>query len=214
MNRELLSKAAATLNLELTQHQFDSCGQLLEELLRWNKKINLTAITNSDEMTVKHLVDSLHLVPELKAGDRILDIGSGAGFPALVLAIVRPDCQITSVDAVGKKISFQKHISRLFKLANFEPLHMRVESLAVDRPAGFDLVTSRAFSSLELFVTLGAPLVSTSGKLISMRGSDGGHEADSLQNLIAATGFSVNPTINYCLPMKMGGRSLVVMRKA
>jgi len=213
VNRELLHKAAVKLHLELTAQQYEACELLLQELLRWNKKINLTAITGVDEMTVKHLIDSLHLVPEIKPGERILDIGSGAGFPALVLAITRPDCLVSSIDAVGKKVSFQKHISRLLKLENVEPLHGRVEVLAMDRPAGFDLVTSRAFSSLELFVRLAAPLVSDTGRMISMRGADGQQEAISLQESIAGAGFVVEPTLGYCLPMKMGERSLVVMRK-
>jgi len=214
VNRELLTKAVAELNLELTEQQYGACELLLQELLRWNKKINLTAITGRDEMTIKHLIDSLHLVPELRPGDRILDVGSGAGFPALVLAIVRPDCLITSIDAVGKKISFQKHIGRLLKLTNLEPLHGRVELLAVDRSGEFDLVTSRAFSSLELFVELAAPLVSVGGRLVSMRGIDGEQEVGLLKESFAAAGLRVEPAVNYRLPLKMGGRSLVIMRKA
>lgn len=214
MNRELLTAAVAKLGLELAEQQYKACELLLQELLRWNKQINLTAITGRDEMTVKHLIDSLYLVPELKPGERILDIGSGAGFPALVLAIARPDCLITSIDAVGKKISFQKHIGRLLKLNNFEPLHGRVELLATNRPAGFSLVTSRAFSSLELFIRLAAPLVSTSGRMISMRGADGEQEAFRLQEAITAAEFVLEPTVAYCLPMKMGERSLVIIRKA
>ena len=213
MNRELLHKACVKLNLELTEQQNAACELLLQELLRWNQKINLTAITGRDEMTVKHLIDSLYLAPEIEPGERMLDIGSGAGFPALVLAIVRPDCLISSIDAVGKKVSFQKHIRRLLKLENIEPLHGRVELLAVDRPGGFNLVTSRAFSSLELFVKLAAPLVSAGGRIISMRGADGEQEAICLQESIAAAGFEVESVANYCLPMKMGERSLVIMRK-
>lgn len=214
MNRELLTKAVVELNLELAEQQYGACELLLQELLRWNKKINLTAITGRDEMTIKHLIDSLHLVPELSPGDRILDVGSGAGFPALVLAIVRPDCLITSIDAVGKKISFQKHIGRLLKLTNLEPLHGRVELLAADRSGGFDLVTSRAFSSLELFVELAAPLVSVGGRLVSMRGIDAEQEVGLLKESFAAAGVRVEPAVNYRLPLKMGGRSLVIMRKA
>ena len=214
MNRELLSKAVAKLGLELTAQQFDACELLLQELLRWNRKINLTAITGRDEMTVKHLIDSLYLVPELKTGERILDIGSGAGFPALVLAIARPDCLVTSIDAVGKKISFQKHIGRLLKLTNFETLHGRVELLATDRPGGFTLVTSRAFSSLLQFLSLAAPLTSDGGRVISMRGSSGEQEASQLQEEMIAEEFVVEPAVSYCLPMKMGERSLVILRKA
>jgi len=214
VNRDLLTKAVAELKLELVEQQVGACELVLQELLRWNKKINLTAITSRDEMTIKHLIDSLHLVAELRSGDRVLDIGSGAGFPALVLAIARPDCLISSIDAVGKKISFQKHICRLLKLANLEPLHGRVEQLAADRPGAFSLVTSRAFSSLALFVELAAPLVSPTGRLISMRGVDGEKEAKQQQDQIESAGFELEPPIAYRLPHKMGERSLVLMRKA
>jgi len=214
VNRELLVKSVKGLDLELTAQQFDACEILLQELLRWNRKINLTAITGRDEMTVKHLIDSLYLVPEFKPGDRVLDIGSGAGFPALVLAIARPDCLVTSIDAVGKKISFQKHISRLLKLTNLVALHGRVEALAVERSAEFNLVASRAFSSLSQFLSLAAPLTSVGGRLISMRGSNGEQEASQLLDEVTAAGFVVEPAVSYCLPMKMGERSLVIMRKA
>lgn len=214
MNRELLTKSVKGLGLELTAQQVDACEIVLQELLRWNKKINLTAITGRDEMTVKHLIDSLHLLPELKARENILDIGSGAGFPALVLAIARPDCLVTSIDAVGKKISFQKHISRLLKLTNLIALHGRVETLSAERSAEFSLVTSRAFSSLSQFFSLAAPLTSVGGRVISMRGSNGGQEASQLQEEITRAGFVVEPSISYCLPMKMGEHSLVIMRKA
>ncbi len=213
MNRELLTAAVAKLGLELAEQQYKACELLLQELLRWNKQINLTAITGRDEMTVKHLIDSLYLVPELKPGERILDIGSGAGFPALVLAIARPDCLITSIDAVGKKISFQKHICRQLKLTNFEPLHGRVELLATNRAGEFSLVASRAFSSLDLFVGLAAPLVSAAGRLISMRGADGEKEAKQQQDHIESAGFVLEPAITYRLPHKMGERCLVTMRK-
>lgn len=213
MNRELLHKAVAKLGLELTGQQYGACGLLLQELLRWNKKINLTAITGRDEMTIKHLIDSLHLVPEIEPGERILDIGSGAGFPALVLAIARPDCLVTSIDAVGKKVSFQKHISRMLKLTNLVALHGRVETLAAEPSAEFNLVTSRAFSSLSQFFSLAAPLTSVGGRLISMRGSNGEPEASQLLEEVAAAGFVLEPTVSYCLPMKMGERSLVIMRK-
>lgn len=213
MNRELLSKSVADLDLGLSEQQYEAYELLLFELLRWNKKINLTAITGRDEITVKHLIDSLHLVPELNPSARVLDIGSGAGFPALVLAIAKPGSLITSIDAVGKKISFQKHICRLLKLTNFEPLHGRVEELATDRAREFDLVTSRAFSSLPFFAALAAPLVSVEGKVISMRGTGGDQEAVLQLEAIAATGLWVEATVKYRLPLKMGERSLVVMRK-
>ena len=214
MNPKLLAASAVTLGLELSDQQYDACELLLQELLRWNRRINLTAITGVDEMTVKHLIDSLHLAALLNPGEQVLDVGSGAGFPALVLAIVRPDCAISSIDAVGKKISFQKHISRLLRLENFEALHGRVEALAAQRDATFDLVTSRAFSSLSLFVSLAYPLARKGGRIVSMRSAGGGDEAEQLRDELAEAACAVEAVLAYQLPMKMGDRRLVVLRKA
>ncbi len=212
MNRKLLDLTTKELKLNLTEPQYDSFDLLLNELSRWNGKINLTAIKDGDEMTSKHLIDSLHLVPELDLHQSLLDVGSGAGFPALVIAIARPDCLVTSIDAVGKKISFQRHISRLLKLDNFKPLHGRVEELAKNRLHCFDLVVSRAFSSLSLFVSTCAMLVCQSGKLISMRGSDAEHELKELEEKIKTAGFRPEPVIKYHLPNNIGSRTLVRLR--
>lgn len=214
MNRRLLAAAATELGLQISDQQYQAFELLLQELLRWNKRINLTAITNPDEMTVKHLIDSLQLVPLLQAGEHLLDIGSGAGFPALVLAIMRPDCRISSLDAVGKKISFQRHISRLLKLDNLQPLHGRAERMAVERPGCFNLVASRAFSSLLFFAKLALPLVCEGGSIISMRSADGVHEAEQNREQLLALGLQPKPVEMYRLPLQLGNRSLVILCKA
>lgn len=214
MNRRLLAAATTELGLQISDQQYQAFELLLQELLHWNKRINLTAITNPDEMTVKHLIDSLQLVPLLQAGEHLLDIGSGAGFPALVLAIMRPDCRISSLDAVGKKISFQRHISRLLKLDNLQPLHDRAEHLAVMQPGSFTSVVSRAFSSLLFFGKLALPLVCEGGSVISMRSADGAHEAEQNQEQLLALGLQLKTVEMYRLPLQLGSRSLVILCKA
>ena len=214
MNRNLLAAAAAELGLQIDEQQMAAFALLLQELVRWNRQINLTAITKPDAMTVKHLIDSFHLVPQLQQGEHLLDIGSGAGFPALVLAIMRPDCRISSIDAVAKKVSFQRHCARLLRLENVQALHGRVEQLALQQPEQFDLVVSRAFSSLELFVDLGLPLVRPGGRMVSMRGVEGEQELQQLLEQFGLVGLQPEPCQNYRLPQQMGMRSLVILCKA
>lgn len=214
MNSRLLAAAAAELGLQISEQQYQACELLLQELLRWNERINLTAITNPDEMTVKHLIDSLQLVPLLQAGEHLLDIGSGAGFPALVLAVMRPDCRISSIDAVGKKIIFQRHIARLLQLNNVQPLHGRVEKLAVEQPGCFNLVTSRAFSNLMFFAKQAESLVCQGGKIISMRSAGGGNEVEQNREQLVELKLLPESVVNYRLPLQMGDRSLIILRRS
>ena len=214
MNRSLLEAAGAELGLQISEQQCKAFELVLHELLRWNRQINLTAITRPDAMIVKHLIDSLQLVPHLHHGEQLLDIGSGAGFPALVLAIMRPDCHISSIDAVAKKISFQKHCGRLLNLKNLQALHGRVEQLALEKPGTFDQVTSRAFSNLEAFIRLALPLVRPGGRIVAMRSGEGEQEVQRLVETMQMLGLHAEATISYHLPLQMGYRNLVMLRKA
>ena len=128
------------IDLNLSSASIFQLERLVDELLRWNPRRNLTAITDRDEVLEKHLVDSLTLLSFARQSTRLLDIGSGAGFPALPLKIVCPELAVVSVDAVGKKIDFQRHVVRSLGLQGFTALHARVETLT-DYHVGFDLVT-------------------------------------------------------------------------
>ncbi len=214
MDRVLLKKAALHFELELTEKQLDSFALMFDELQRWNKKINLTALKKGADITVKHFIDSLSIAPLLNQGARVLDIGSGGGFPALPLAIARPDLQITSIDAVNKKILFQKHVIRLLKISSAEAVHGRAEDLALKRGGLYDFVTSRAFSQLIIFVKLAKPFLSENGLVISMRGSEGEQESINAANDLSSAGFKIEKTIQHDLMLKMGKRWLLVVGKA
>lgn len=210
MSGGLLRKSAREFGLDLTDEQLERCEFLVRELQRWNRRINLTAIVKTEQILIKHILDSLSLVPLIAQGLKLLDIGSGAGFPALPLALIRPDLRITSIDAVGKKVSFQRHIKRLMQLDNLEAVHGRVEELAHKRDVAFDVVTSRAFSDLSLFTGLAKPLLCQQGLLIAMRGVDDNQEQDAI---LVNAGFVLERVVKYVLPLEMGSRSLLLARK-
>ena len=213
MDRELLKKGALIFGVGLSEGQLDSFAALFDELMRWNKQINLTALKKSADITIKHFIDSLSVAPLMGRGARLLDIGSGGGFPVLPLAIARPDLHITSIDAVNKKILFQRHIIRLLKISSVEALHVRAEDLALKHGSFYDFVTSRAVSNLMAFIELATPFLSEEGKAISMRGADGEQEVRDAADEILATGFKVEQVLRYDLPHKMGRRILVVASK-
>nr|WP_230659034.1 16S rRNA (guanine(527)-N(7))-methyltransferase RsmG [Psychrobacter sp. I-STPA10] len=161
----MLSHALSDIGLELTTLQCQTLLLYLDKLLLWNKAYNLTAITVPKEALIKHLFDCLAIVPYLAKGT-LLDIGTGAGLPGVVVAICQPDRQCTVLDSNQKKIRFIKQISSELSLDNVIPIASRIENFS----GQFDVVTSRAFASLPDFVTAAAPKSHTNGVLQAMKG--------------------------------------------
>ena len=212
--KELLTSGAAELGITLTQQQAASLDAFAEELKKWNKKINLTAITDDQDIAVKHLVDSLSLLKVVKGEGRLLDIGSGGGFPCIPVKIVAPELDMISVDAVVKKISFQKQAARLLKLENFQAIHVRAETLAADYAGSFDWVVSRAFSDIPSFVEMALPVLKQDGRIVAMKGKNAAEEVAAAEGDLAKLGVRVEAVENFKLPHSGDARSLVVMVKA
>lgn len=202
------------LGISLPGAVIEQLEWLGRELLRWNRTHNLTAITLPDDVREKHLADSLTLLPLLGGARRLLDLGSGAGFPALPVKIACPQLEVVSVDAVGKKVAFQRHVVRALKLEGFTALHARAETLAGTElcGAGFEVVTARALGALPLLTTLAAPCLAPGGLLVALKGADGERElAESLQVLHAA-GWSATCR-RLQLPSSGAERCLIVLER-
>ena len=177
LNIEALKSGAANLGLNLTNTQLQACQVLLDELNDWNQRINLTAIRDPKQQLTKHLLDSFSVQPFL-SGTLIADVGTGAGFPGLPLAVVNPDRHFTLIDSINKKLRFVEHVTAKMNLSNVSVLHMRAESYYPD-PL-FDCVVSRALSSLENFVNWCGHLCKPGGKLLAMKGRYPGEELQAL----------------------------------
>jgi len=168
---------AARLGVTLTTGDAERLITLLDELGRWNRTYNLTAIVDRDEMVTHHILDSLAVHPDL-AGSAIADVGTGAGFPGLPLAIVNPERRFTLVDSNGKKVRFVSHAARTLGLTNVEAVHARVESLKPTQP--FDTVLTRAFAPLPEMLALVAPLTGPETAVVAMKGKWPQDEVDAL----------------------------------
>lgn len=156
----------------------------LSEMLRWNAKHNLTAITNPQEMVSKHIIDSLTIAEALQ-GEQILDVGSGAGLPGIPLALHCPDQQFTLLDALSKRCFFLQHIVGTLQLPNVSVVHSRIEDFANQpAPAHFSTITCRAFTSLRGFVSSVWSLLADSGIILAMKGDYPGAEMDDLTSWI------------------------------
>jgi 16S rRNA (guanine527-N7)-methyltransferase len=164
--RELIG-GAATLGVHLEAPQAAQLLRLLDELLVWNARHNLTAITDSDTMIRAHLLDSLAAWPELH-GDSVADAGTGAGFPGLPLALVSPARHFTLIDATAKKIRFVAHAARMLGLSNVTALQARLETLSPQPP--FDTVVARAFSALPTLLHTVAGLCGPATRVIALKG--------------------------------------------
>jgi 16S rRNA (guanine527-N7)-methyltransferase len=209
----LLAQGATALGITLNPEQLADFGRLADELVTWNRRINLTAITRPSEIVVKHFLDSLTLAPLLSGNESVLDVGSGAGFPALPLKIALPALQIVTVDAVQKKIHFQRHIIRLLGLAGIDPRHSRVEALAVTSANAFAVVTSRAFTGLTEFAQVALPLLAPAGRILAMKGREGTAEAVASSDQLARLGLRVTDVVDCCLPEAAGERVIITLRR-
>lgn len=164
---ERLRGDSATLGVSLTEGDAARLLALLEELARWNRAYNLTAIKDPDAMITHHLLDSLSVSPDL-VGTRIADAGTGAGFPGLPLAVCNPQRHFTLIDSTAKKLRFVSHAVQLLGLGNVTAVHARVEALKVDTP--FDTVVARAFAPLPQLLARVASLCGTTSRVLAMKG--------------------------------------------
>jgi 16S rRNA (guanine527-N7)-methyltransferase len=155
------------LALALQPAQVGALLGLVTELLDWNTRVNLTAITDPAEVVDKHLLDSLAVLPYMK-GLQVADVGTGAGFPGLPLAIADLDRRYTLIESTGKKATFVRHVAAVLNLPNVDVVQGRAETLRPRKP--FDTVIARALGSLSEFVRMAGHLVGRSGRLLAMKG--------------------------------------------
>lgn len=164
---ETLPAAARELGVTLDGGAARKLSSLLDELLKWNAAYNLTAITDRREMVTHHLLDSLSVHPWLH-GETVADVGTGAGFPGLPLALVNPSRRFTLIDSNNKKVRFVSHAARTLALNNVSAVHARSESFRPDKP--FDTVVARAFAALPELLKLVAPLCGPDTLVLAMKG--------------------------------------------
>ncbi|MEZ5446532.1 MAG: 16S rRNA (guanine(527)-N(7))-methyltransferase RsmG [Gammaproteobacteria bacterium] len=200
-----LTAGALRLGLPLSAAAADRLLAYLELLRKWNRVYNLTAIRDTEQMMTHHLLDSLAVTPHVR-GSRLLDVGSGAGLPGLVIAIVRPEVRCTLLDSNGKKTRFLTQACMDLKIANVDVVHCRIEDF---HPAmAFDCIVSRAFAALGTFIAVAGPLLAADGELLAMKSVRGEEEIESVP-----AGWEVR-SLALDVPGLQAVRRLVVARRA
>ncbi|MCY3778960.1 MAG: 16S rRNA (guanine(527)-N(7))-methyltransferase RsmG [Chloroflexi bacterium] len=215
--RELRVRAKSLLGLELTAKQIEQFSTLTRLLLEWNQRMSLTGITDPSEVAVKHYLDSLTLtrvIPRFE-GLRLVDVGTGAGFPGLVIAILFPDTPVTLMDATGKKLRFIEHVGDALGLKNISTLHARAEDAGRHKShrEAYDVVTARAVAPMPALMEYTLPLAKIGGQVIAMRGADAYEETATAAKAIETLGGELFTIEEIQLPTLDNPRYLVVIDK-
>lgn len=212
--RKTLVLAAAEMGIDLPGDRLALLEAYRETLLLWNSKMNLVSLQSDLDLPVRHFIDSLTLLPHLPPGPgSLLDIGSGAGFPAIPIRIFRNDLHVTLLEASRKKCSFLKELSRRLGLQDVTVLNSRLEELLKQpqRPA-YDVITSRATLKLPELVEKGLPLLKKGGLLAAMKGPGLDEEIAALE-LVKTVDFRVVANVALSLPLTGDRRQLVLVDK-
>lgn len=209
--RELLISGARELGISLTVEQVNSMFIYLAELKKWNRKINLTAITGDRDMVIKHLLDSLSFIKGFtpNPGLRLLDMGSGAGLPAIPIKIACPRISITLVESVKKKASFLRHIIRMLPLPESAVIDVRTEELQDSHEASYHIVTARAFADIGSALASGSRFLNTGGLMVLSRGP----EETVPEQELSKNSVTLEKRLELTLPHSDYKRAIWVFRK-
>ena len=211
--QERVREGATRLGVTLGANTLADFSRFAAELLRWNAKVNLTAITDWKEVAEKHMIDSLGAWSELEGAQSVLDLGAGAGFPGLPLKLARPSWDITMVDAVAKKVAFIKQMVVTLGLhPGARALHLRVNGHADNEGLGrFDALVSRALMDLEPWMQLASNYVSPGGRVVAMMGQSPGEVR--ARRAVEAAGLVFVHLREYALPFSGDARAVVLAQR-
>ena len=214
MNIETFIKEVSKLNIEVTKQNLKDLEKYKNLLLEYNQKFNLTAIKTEEEIYLKHFYDSLTLVKAANLNEdlKLLDIGTGAGFPGLVLKIFFPNLEVTLLDSNHKKIMFLETVIQELNLKKITCLNSRAESLPINYREHFDIVTSRAVAHLRIIAELSLPFLKVGGQLIAMKGTLL-NEIEESKKILSQLDSTIADIITFNLPIENSHRSLVIIKK-
>lgn len=214
---ELIKQGGQELNLNLDKKAVLLFETYKDLLLEWNQRINLTSITDVNEIAIKHFLDSLIILGEIevKVQCRVVDIGTGAGFPGIPLKIARPDLNVVLVDPLQKRVAFLREVIDKLQLKNIEVYHGRAEELGhyPEFRESFDLAVARAVAKMPVLVEYNLPFVRVGGQFVAFKGPESDEEVKLAANAVFELGAELEEAKETYLPFIGDRRSLIIYRK-
>ena len=214
--KNIIEEKAETLGISVSPDLIEKLEVYAKELKEWNEKINLTAITDDEGITVKHFIDSLMLLKyiDIPENSKIIDVGTGAGFPGLVIAAARPDVKVTLLDSTGKKLKVVNDIGEKMGLLNYEILNMRAEEAGQKKEYRelYDFATARAVAELRVLSEYCLPFVKQNGYFISMKGALADKEIENATNALKTLSGKIEEKYNFNL-CDAGERNIIKIKK-
>lgn len=212
--KELLTAGIAALGVHVEEDCVETLERFGELLLAKNAVMNLTAITEAEKIATLHFLDSLALLRAVDLTEkRVVDVGTGAGFPGMPLRIARRDFDLTLLDSLGKRVDFLRECCGALRLARTDCVHARAEEFAAQNREAFDVATSRAVASLNVLSELCLPLVRVGGVFAAMKSVDSGDEIESAQRAIELLGGKITRVEDYAIPCCDMSHRLVIIEK-
>lgn len=209
MNKEKFIEELLKLNIEINDIQLEKLEKYCEILERENKLYNLTAITEKESVFLKHFYDSFTIVKIIDLNNESLcDLGTGAGFPGMVLKIMFPNLKVTLIDATLKKCNFLEKVIKELKLENIKVINARVEEYAKIEREKYDIVTARAVAPLKHLLEYGVPLLKVNGTFVAMKGNIN-EELNGIENYENKLKIKQNKRIDFQLPIENSNRTLI-----
>lgn len=212
---EEMSKKSKILGVRFSVEQIEQFYKYMNLLIEWNEKMNLTAITEPKEIILKHFIDSITILKYIDDNSKLVDVGTGAGFPGVPLSIMNPTLKITLVDSLNKRLIFLQEVVKELNLKNIEIVHTRAEEFGQNKNyrEKFDIATSRAVANLATLSEYLVPLVKIGGKIISMKASNAKEEINDAQKAIEVLGGKIEKIEEFDLPESDIGRTIIIIDK-
>ena len=215
MDLEQFIEYCYDLGIELTEKQLDQFEKFYQILVEENKKMNLTGITEREDVYLKHFYDCLTITESLDdiTVKKLCDVGGGAGFPSVPIKIVYPNIEVTVVDSLEKRINFLRKVSNELELKKFKAVHARAEDFVKEYRNYYDVVTARAVARLNILSELCLPLTKMQGYFIALKGNTGNDEMNEAKKGISTLGGKHISTNNFTLPIEESSRSIIKIKK-